>query len=167
MTLIFALFILLSICYWTIKNGISPMPTSRKVQRALIKALPDTVTGPIVELGSGWGNLAYSLAKKYEMSEVIGYETSPIPYIVSKLIFRRNNLCFIRRDFFTEPFQDGSMAVCYLYPGAMQKLKLKLEKEAPHDLLVVTHTFAIPGWVPVKTMEVDDLYRTKIYFYKR
>ncbi len=158
-------FVLLSICYWTIKNGISPMPTSYKVTKALLTSLPEHVERKIVELGSGWGNLANALAKKYRDCEVIGYETSPIPYYVSRLIYRQKNLIFKRKDFFSEPLHDASLAVCYLYPGAMQQLKTKLEMEGSSQLLIATHTFSIPGWKATKTVTVDDLYRTKIYFY--
>lgn len=71
----------------------------------------------------------------------------------------------MRKDFFKEPLGDASMAVCYLYPGAMKKLKEKLEKEGNPKQIIITHTFSIPGWTPSKTIEVNDLYNTKIFFY--
>lgn len=154
--------IALSIIYWTIKNGISPMPTSPKVQRALLSALPEHIDGTILELGSGWGTLALALAKKYPNAQVIGYETSHIPYLFS-LFLRRKNLTFIKKDFFKEPL-NASLAVCYLYPKAMQRLKEKLEKEG--RIRIITHTFAINGWKANKIVEVNDLYKTNIYSYE-
>lgn len=155
------LFIAFSILYWTCKNGISPMPTSPKVQRALLNAMPDQIEGTIVELGSGWGTLAFALARRYPNAQVIGYETSHIPYLFS-LLFRRKNLTFVRKDFFKESLQV-TVAICYLYPTAMQRLKEKLESEG--EIAVITHTFAVNGWKAKKIVEVDDLYKTKIYFY--
>lgn len=160
--------VLLSICYWTVRTGISPMPTTHKIKKALIKALPEHIEGTIVELGSGWGTLVFPIAKRYPACNVIGYELSPIPYAISqlRLLFSRyKNITFKRKDFFKDPLQDASVAICYLYPGAMQKLKEKFEKKGDADLLIVTHTFAIPGWTPEKVIRVDDLYKTQIYFY--
>ena len=49
----------------------------------------------------------------------------------------------------------------------MKRLKEKLEAELKPGTLVISNTFAIPGWAYEKMLEVDDLYRTKIYLYKR
>ncbi len=145
------------------------MPTSSKIKKALIQALPEQIQGTIVELGSGWGTLVFALADRYPQCKVIGYEISPIPYFVSqilKIVYKHKNVQFKRKDFFKEPLSEAAMAVCYLYPGAMQKLKSKFEKEGSPKS-IVSHTFSIPGWTPEKTIEVHDLYRTKIYFYHR
>lgn len=138
------------------------MPTAKKVQDALINALPEHLEGAIVELGSGWGQLAYALSKKYPNCQVTGYETSHIPYFVSRL-YSHKTLSFKRKDLFTVPLDEAKLVVCYLYPGAMKRLENKLE--GVNGLLVVSHTFSLPGYTPTKTIAVDDLYGTKIYFY--
>lgn len=137
------------------------MPTSPKVQKALLSSLPVHLEGTILELGSGWGTLAFALAKRYPNTQVIGYETSLIPYLFS-LLLRRQNLVFKRKDFFNEPL-NATLAVCYLYPAAMQRLKQKLEKEG--KIAIITHTFAVNGWKATKIIEVNDLYKTRIYLY--
>jgi len=160
--------IMLSVLYWTIKNGISPMPTTALVRRKLFQVLPEHVSGAIFELGSGWGTLAFDLAGRFPEATIVGYETSHIPYAVSRLLqlfYRRKNLRFVREDFFKIDLEGASVVVCYLYPGAMKRLKEKLEREAGSGMLVATHTFSIPGWKPVKVIELDDLYKTKIYIY--
>jgi hypothetical protein len=158
--------ILLLVCIWTLKNGITPMPTSTKIKHIVLQNLPEHLEGTIVDLGSAWGTLCFPLAKRYPHCQVIGYETSPIPYMVSRLVqlfVKRKNLTFKRKDFFKEPLSKVTLAICYLYPTAMEKLKDKLEKEG--RVFVVSHTFRIPGWTPTKTIQVSDLYHTKIYFY--
>lgn len=147
------------------RNGISPMPTAPKTKRRLLQALPDEFEGKIVELGSGWATLAAPLANKYPRARVVGYETSPIPYYFSKL-HRAPNLSFERRDFFDVPLSDAGMVICYLYPAAMKRLKDKFANELLPGTVVVSHTFAVPGWVPEKTVQVKDLYNTVIYFYR-
>jgi hypothetical protein len=47
----------------------------------------------------------------------------------------------------------------------MERLRPKFERELKSGSLVVSHTFAVPGWVPESVWQVDDLYRTKIYLY--
>lgn len=161
--------ILLSIVIWSYRLGITPTPTSSKAKRCLLKALPDKLEGKILELGSGWGTLAVPLAKTYKNCSVIGYEISPLPFFVSWVRVRFSgvsNLKLLRQDFFKVDMSDASLIVCYLYPGAMRKLKEKFEKELKPGTYVISNTFAIPGWQPISVHEVNDLYRTKIYVYR-
>lgn len=164
------LFSAVSIIVWSVRNGIAPMPTSPKAKKILLaKALPHEIQGPIFELGSGWGTLVFPLAKQFPLSQVTGYESSLIPYGVSKIVsffFRQKNLRLARRDFFQEDLHEAALVVCYLYPGAMSKLKLKFEKELQPGTWVISNTFAIPGWYPIHVYEVNDLYRSKILVYK-
>lgn len=168
--LILSLWTTFSVVMWSLHNGIVPMPTSPRVKKCLLSHLPYSFPQNVLELGSGWGNLAFSLARHYPYSQVTGYETSPVPYFLSRFFhffLRYPHLTFIRKDFFSVNFLEAHLIVCYLYPGAMQRLKEKLEKELNPGAVLVTHTFAIPGWKPYQVVEVDDLYHTKIYFYKK
>lgn len=170
-SLIFALLcaivgVIACMLYWTIRNGISPMPTARKVRRALFEHMPEGMRGTIAELGSGWGTLALPIAQKYPHSSVIGYETNPIAYLFSTLFCRCPNLHFERRDFFTVPLEGVSCIVCYLYPGAMQALADKCRRELQPGAYIISHTFALPGFVAEKVIEVPDLYKTRIYIYR-
>ncbi len=158
-----------SVIYWTLRTGISPMPTSHKVAADLLNRIPPlSPQGKIYELGSGWGTLAISLAKHYPNLQVIGYEISPVPYIFSKcLIYLQNikNLTLERKDFLDEPLDEAQLIVCYLYPKGMGKLKSELEKKLKPGTWVISNTFAFPGWQPYSVYTVNDLYSTKIYLY--
>lgn len=149
--------------------GISPTPTSPKVKKKLLSMLPNLTEGDrIVELGSGWGNLAFAFARQFPTCKIVGYEISPFPYFISKMIFITlplPNLTLERKDFFQIPLNHVSLVVCYLYPGAMLRLKEKFEKELAPNTYVISHTFAIPGWKPIRFVQSDDLYRTPIYLY--
>lgn len=145
------------------------MPTSVKVKAQLLK-IPLTLNpGTIYELGSGWGTLAFDISQKFPSHQVEAYETSPIPYLYSifkHYFYSQPNLRFHRLNFFHDSLKDASLVICYLYPGAMQKLKVKFEDELPVGCFVISNTFAIPGWTPVRTFIVDDLYKTKLYLYQ-
>lgn len=153
---------------WTLRNGISPMPTSRKVKAAIISTLPLHVTGVIYELGCGWGTLLFPLASRYPGVRVIGIETSPVPFLVSKVLAmgKQETIQVVRRDIFQQDLSDAGLVVCYLYPAAMSKLKAKFEAELKPGAWVVSHTFAVPFWKAVHEVKVDDLYHTTIYVYR-
>lgn len=161
-------FALLSIVWYSCQNGISPMPTSPKVKKLFLQTLPTNITGPIKELGAGWGTLAFALAKKYPHNHVTAYENSLFPYWFCQCrlwLYPHKNLCFVRKDFYIDSFHDTALLTCYLFPGAMKKLKSKLEEELSPKAMVATHTFAIPNWTPLSTATVNDLYHTRIYLY--
>lgn len=162
--------ILLSVVLYSYLYGITPTPTSNKVKNQMFAMLPEMERDcKIVELGSGWGNLAFALARHFPKCKVIGYEISPFPYFISKIIaqgFDFSNLSICRNDFFEISLEKASLVVCYLYPGAMQRLKTKLENELTPNAYVMSHTFAIPGWIPIRFDRANDLYRTPIYLYQ-
>lgn len=97
---------------------------------------------------------------------VIGYETSFIPFLFSKIVYRLKNLTIKREDFFAVNLSDVDCVICYLYPDAMEPLKKKCINELKRDALVISHTFAFRDWQAEKIIEVDDLYKTKIFFYR-
>lgn len=159
----------LSVVYWSLRNGISPMPTSWKAKRCLLSALPEKLDGTIYELGSGWGTLLFPLAERYPGSRAVGIENSPLPFWASKMVqrFKRlSNVHLLQKDFYTVPLEGAGLVVCYLYPGAMKRLKEKFERELAKGTWVVSNTFAVPGWEPAAVVDVGDLYRSRIYVYQ-
>ena len=159
-----------SIVWYTVRNDISPMPTSPKVKRVLLDALEQrTVRGRIFELGSGWGTLAFALARRFPRCDVLAFENSPVPYMVSRwrqALFPRPNLSLRRTDFLRFSLSDADAVVCYLYPGGMARLREPFERELRPGTLVISNTFAVPGWTPEQVVQAADLYRTKVFVYR-
>ncbi|MGM0440129.1 MAG: class I SAM-dependent methyltransferase [Chlamydiota bacterium] len=154
----------ISIVAYTIKTGISPMPSGRRESQAIAEFIPHNFRGTVVDLGSGWGTLTSYLAKLFPGATVLGYELSPIPLWFSRLRGPRNvNIC--RKNFFETPLPEDSIIICYLFPRAMQTLKSKLEKELLPGTLIISNTFAIPGWEPIKIKNLRGLTSTQIYCY--
>lgn len=168
--IVLALGILLSVGWYTFRLGISPMPTSQTVKKTLLEQLPPDIKGTIYELGCGWGTLLFPLGKKYPDSVVKGYELSPLPYLFCKCrqwVTSQENVALFRQDFMSTSISDAGLVVCYLYPGAMAKLKDKFEKELPSGCWIISNTFALPQWTPDAVYSMADLYRTKIYLYRK
>lgn len=154
---------------YTIRTGISPVPTTPRVAEAVLALARDAPPGAIHELGSGWGNLAVALARRFPDRPVIAHELSPLPWLASRLwqrAFPRPNLAIRREDFFGTPLEGAGLVVCYLYPGAMRRLAPKLERELAEGALVVSNSFAVPGWTPRTVARAADAYATKVYLYR-
>jgi hypothetical protein len=159
---------MLSIVVYTLRTGISPMPTLGKVRRELLPLLEPELQGTLLELGAGWGTLAFALADRCPQAKVVAFELSPLPFAFCWLRQRlapRPNLELRRQDFFRASFSGASVVVCYLFPGAMARLAPKLLAELPPGARILSHTFALRGWKPVRSLVADDLYRTPIYLY--
>jgi len=158
----------LSIAWFTLHTGISPMPSSTKARRAILKASEQAGEGSIIDLGSGWGTLLFALARKYPERPVIGYELSWLPWIfsiISKTIFGLHNVKILRQSFLTADLTAASLLVCYLFPKGMLDLQQKLCHGQHPDTLLISSTFALPDREPTQTIRLKDLYNTPIYIY--
>ncbi|WP_036605406.1 class I SAM-dependent methyltransferase [Paenibacillus assamensis] len=171
---VFCLLSLLSIVWTSWRNGISPMPSSAPVRRAVANEVNRLRgSGLIVEAGSGWGTLGIHLAKRCKEWRVVGIENSPFPLRVSQLLAwislgrgSKSRAAFRKGNIYTWSYADANLVVCYLYPGAMQHLGSILHRELRPGTRVISVCFALPGWSPEKVVTCRDLYRTKIYIYE-
>jgi trans-aconitate methyltransferase len=166
---LFLVLILFSIVYRSVRNGISPTPSSGRQIAAILQALQHDLSGTIYELGSGWGTLAIALARKFPDCRIVGIENSAVPYAVSqllRLLFRQQNLSLRYGDMLQQPLVDATVVVCYLFPGGMQKLVPVLERLS-RGTWIISNTFAIPGWKAADVLAAKDVYRSPIYVYRK
>ena len=120
--------IFLSLLY-TFITGISPVSSTFKSRKKIVRTLDPDQQGIIYELGAGWGALAFPLARRCPEATVVAYELSPVPWIFLKIrafLFGPRNLRIVRRNFLKDDLSKAALVVCYLYPGAMAKLSSKL-----------------------------------------
>lgn len=168
-----ALFFIALIFIPTLRTGASPVPTTRRMRKALLTLLPEHLPGDsqgvIYELGSGWGGLAFVVAKKYPETTVIGYEVSLLPWLYARLrkcIQPQKNLHFILSNFLKRDLSNGVLVLCYLLPKPMDQLRKKLEEELASGALVVSNTFAFRGWHPLDEIIADDMYASHVFLYE-
>ena len=158
-----------SIIYYGIRLGITPMPSSHKAVRPRPRP---KIPGRIVDLGSGWGTLAYPIANRFPDADVVGCELSPIPWIYSRLkglFVRRPNLTLHRRSVFDIDLTAVDVVVVFLHPAAMRKLGPKFEQELGPGTLVLSNTFPVPNWEPVQTIHLGKSWLSTsndIYVYR-
>ncbi len=169
MLLLILIILSISIVGFSLYTGISPMPTSRAAQKSFLTALPKDAKH-VYELGSGWGGLAFAMARVCPKATIHAFELSWLPWLVSiclKVSCRYRNVKIYRKNFFSYSLREADVVVCYLYPGAMHKLRPILEKGLKPGAYVLSNSFAVPGWKPHKVLPVQDLWYSKIYVYSR
>ena len=166
--IVFVLLTALSIVWSTLRTGISPMMSSAKACQAMLASIDRPTSGPLMDLGSGWGTLVIAAARKHARQQVIGYELSWLPWLVSisrKYCLRLDNLTIYRKDFRNAELGNTSILFCYLFPEGMVSLNEKLKREQIDEILIVSNTFALPSCQPTTVTRLNDVYQTPIYVY--
>lgn len=181
---IIAFVVLLSVVWivfvsWS--NGISPMPTSKAVRQA-VTAEVNRIKGygNIIEAGSGWGTLGLDVIRHCPGKRLTGIENSSLPLWISQLLTvlftifpkaagsresLRNRVYFKRGDIYECTYGDADIVLCYLFPGAMERLAEKFKQELPRGAVVISVCFALPGRLPIRTVTCKDSLQTRVYVY--
>jgi cyclopropane fatty-acyl-phospholipid synthase-like methyltransferase len=147
------------------------MPSSHKARQAMLQFILDIEinTGPIYELGSGWGNLLIPLAKAHPQRKIVGYELSFVPWlttVILKKILGLNNIQILRQNFLQADLNSASVILCYLFPGGMLEVQNQLNTDNGKLEYLISNNFSLPCHKPIKTIILNDLYKTPIYLYK-
>jgi 16S rRNA A1518/A1519 N6-dimethyltransferase RsmA/KsgA/DIM1 with predicted DNA glycosylase/AP lyase activity len=145
------------------------MPSSPSARKEMFQFLPEIESGEVFELGSGFGALAIPLARHYPNLQITGFEISLVPYWISVLRARYlglGNLRFVRQDFFSADLTRARLLVSYLYPEGMNKISSKLQTHQASGQYFLSHTFALPGYKPIRSGRAGDLYQSPVYLYE-
>ncbi len=164
--LIILLLIILYVMIESLKIGISPMPSNKKVAYVLLDILKTNKDNKIYELGSGFGSLAIFLATNLPDKKIIAYEISTIPWLISLLlknILRVNNLYIYKKNFLDEKLNDGVL-VCYLFPKGMKSLEDKIFEDTINTT-ILSNTFAFRNIKERATINSNDFLKTSVFIY--
>lgn len=145
------------------------MPSSKKAYQAMLKLIDETGNGAIIDLGSGWGSFVIPIAKRTPERQVIGYELSLLPWLISTVLKKAlglKNLHLNRKNFYGESLPAASVIVCYLHPEAMLKIADMLKQQQPNITFLISNNFALPSLKAEKKIVLDDFYKSPIYLYK-
>jgi cyclopropane fatty-acyl-phospholipid synthase-like methyltransferase len=142
----------------------APYVPSRATAIAAMVKLADAKRGMrIAELGSGDGRVVRALAQ--HGAEVDGYEIQPLLAMWSRWLNRMKGLSdrthIFRRNLYSVNYSQYDTVVIYGFPNMMQRLGEKFAAEMQPGSRIVSHAFAIPGWVPDQKNENVYLYRIK------
>jgi hypothetical protein len=157
------------------------MPASKAVRLAVageVNRIPGYAN--ILEAGSGWGTLGLEVIRRCPGKRLTGIENSRIPLWFSQLFtilysrflqaeggrsVVRSKIHFIKGDLYRASYTDADIVLCYLFPGAMERLAEKFRQELPPGAVVISVCFALPDKQPVRILTCQDRLRTKVYVY--
>lgn len=157
-------------CYYSWKTGVPTVSTSKDVRQKIATLIPAGSLS-VVEMGSGWGGLALTVAKMRPDCTVTAIEYSVVPYLVSCL--RKSldpslkNLEFQCGDFFALSLKETDVVLCYLLEPMLGKLKPKFVSELPDRAIIISNHYRIPDWRPERTEKMDKFFEKGIHVYKK
>lgn len=154
------------------KAKVVPAPTLRHVRNRALSLIPDTFdrngSYKIIDLGSGWGGVLIALSNLFPNSEIVGYEISPCPFILSKIRgwIRSKNIKVYSTNFLNENISDADIIFCYLSPNHMKQLA-PLFSTLGAGKSIISCAFPLPGWAADSEDRVSGYFcNTSIYCYK-
>lgn len=144
--------------------GAGYQPTPRRSVETMLRFAEVGPRDTVYDLGAGTGAIVFRAARTYR-ARVVGVEVEPIRYLI--LVLRRAMGPFRDRitlrwgNLFDLEFRDATVITAFLWPGAMARLRPKLESELPAGARVVSHCHRMPGWTAEK-YDAD----TEVYLYR-
>jgi len=122
----------------------------------------------LYDLGSGDGRIVVSAALRG--AKAVGVELDPLNVLYSRFFIKIMKLdkkaIIIRKNFFETSLKEANVVTLFLLNDTNQKLKSKLKKELKPGSRVVSYSFILEGWKPVKTYLNTDSIFGPIYLYK-
>ena len=161
-------FMLLVLVYWSTYTTQVPLYLSRRqVWQGVSDHLPPQPGLRFADLGSGLGGLVHYLARVRRDSHFSGIEAAPLPYWIGKLrtLFQANAV-IQWGDFWRSDLSAYDVVFAYLSPVPMPTLWEKAQREMRPGSLFISYRFAVPGVAPTAVIEMRDLGRTQLYFWR-
>jgi SAM-dependent methyltransferase len=156
--------------YKVIVWGYAPyIRTSKDLIKKIIQEVNFNENATVYELGCGDGRFLRELSKNKNI-RCIGYEYSPAPYLLSRMfnLLAKKKIKVYFKNFFKENLSDADYIFCYLIPGEMDALQSKFENELKSGTIIISNTFSIKKWQPLKVINLEKrgFLSNKIYIYK-
>lgn len=144
--------------------GAGYQPTPRAASLEMLRLAGLSSDDVLYDLGAGTGALIFRAVRLYGV-RAVGVEVEPLRVLV--LLLRRalgdygDRLTIRWGNLFTLDFGGATVVATFLWPGAMARLRPKLEAELRPGARLVSHCHPVPGW----TAAEHDA-RTDVYLYR-
>lgn len=146
--------------------GAGYQPTPRKVADRMMEMAEVGPDDHVVDLGAGTGSLLFLAAERHG-AEVTGVEAEPLRYLYLRLRRflspARSRIVLSRGNLYHHDVSDATVVLVFLWPGAMARLRWKLEHELAPGTRVVSYWHPVPGWIADRE---DASLRTYLYVRK-
>jgi SAM-dependent methyltransferase len=141
--------------------GAGYQPTPRRSVAMMLRLAEVGPQDVVYDLGAGTGAIVFRAARIYR-ARVLGVEVEPVRFLV--LWLRRRFGAFADRiqlrwgNLFRLDFRPATVVTAFLWPGAMARLRPKLEVELRPGARVVSHCHKIEGWTATSYDRETDVY---------
>jgi SAM-dependent methyltransferase len=147
--------------YASFAFGAGYQPTPRRAVRLMLRWAEVGPTDMVYDLGAGTGAIVFRAARTYR-AHVLGVEVEPLRFGILLLRRRlgpfRDRIQLVWGNLFRIDFRPATVVTAFLWPGAMERLRPKLEAELREGARVVSHCHKIPGWRPAQYDPETDVY---------
>lgn len=166
-TLVLALLLLgvgIAVAYFVFASfafGAGYEPTPGRAARRMLEFAEVGPTDTVYDLGAGTGALVFRAARGCG-ARVVGIEVEPIRVLILRLRRRlgagSDRITIHWGDLFRLDFRPATVVTAFLWPGAMERLRPKFERELAAGARVVSHCHPIRGWAPDRYDRATDVY---------
>lgn len=131
-------------------TGAPFVPTPMRAAKKMLKLAEVKKGDKVVDIGCGDGRLVYVAANEIG-AEAIGYELSPVVYILGKIrqFLWKSKAKIKFGDFKTHDLSDVDHIVCYMLPDTLKNFIPKFDKEMKKGAKITSYAFHIGDWQPV------------------
>lgn len=166
-----ALFAILLATQWNAARGRVPLYlTNRKTWDALAALIKDCPNTRIADLGSGLGGTVIALARRSPASRVVGIESAPLPYLISRcrvaLSGTGGRATIVYGDYRGQDLSAFDVVYCFLSPVPMPDVFAKAGHEMAPGSTFISNSFEVPGHPADRTVVVDDRRRTHLHVWR-
>jgi len=159
--LLIALAVIAYFVYASFVFGAGYQPTPRRsvlMMLRLAEVGPDDV---VFDLGAGTGAIVFRAARIYR-ARVVGVEVEPLRFLILSLRHRfgasAGRITLVWGNLFHLDFRPATVVTAFLWPGAMERLRPKLEAELRAGARVVSHCHEVEGWKATTYDATTDVY---------
>ncbi len=136
------------------------VPTPLPVVRAMLKLAETSPDDIVYDLGCGDGRILIIAVKEFGVKKAVGIDKDPDRIEEARKNAERegvlDRIVLINDDFFNTDISEATVVTLFLLTIVNEALKPKFEKELKDGTRIVSHEFRIPGWKPVKVIDVRD-----------
>lgn len=140
--------------------------TRREIIGNIVRHYGDCEGLNIYDLGSGWGGLCRQLQNKLPLANIVGWEISPVTFMISKFISLFGHYSIRRQDIFKMDLSNVDIIICYLSNYHMDKLTSKIINTDKKKIIVYTQGFPLQGLDPIEVVKIPYSIEKKLYRYE-
>jgi SAM-dependent methyltransferase len=134
------------------------VPTTEAAVKEMLKLADVKSTDIVYDLGCGDGRIPIAAAKTYG-ARAVGMDINPVRIQEANANLKKSGVeslvRFEENDLFVADFKEATVVTLFLLPQINIKLRPRLLAELKPGTRVVSNTFDMGDWKPVKQLEVD------------